>query len=67
MLSIGRALMGNPNLLLLDEPLEGLAPVIVEAILKVLERLIREDSLALSYSSSNPRASRSRSPTTPSS
>src|ERR1700676_5116447 len=34
MLSIGRALMGNPTLLLMDEPLEGLAPVIVETVLK---------------------------------
>jgi branched-chain amino acid transport system ATP-binding protein len=47
MLAIGRALMGNPTLLLMDEPLEGLAPIIVEALLKALERLIAEDSLAL--------------------
>jgi branched-chain amino acid transport system ATP-binding protein len=47
MLSIGRALMGNPTLLLMDEPLEGLAPVIVEAVLKGLDRLKREDDLAL--------------------
>jgi branched-chain amino acid transport system ATP-binding protein len=47
MLSIGRALMGNPLLLLMDEPLEGLAPVIVDVVLKGLERLKREDDLAL--------------------
>jgi branched-chain amino acid transport system ATP-binding protein len=47
MLAIGRALMGNPALLLMDEPLEGLAPVIVEMLLKALRRLIEEDSLAL--------------------
>ena len=47
MLSIGRALMGNPTLLLMDEPLEGLAPVIVEAVLTGLDRLKREEDLAI--------------------
>jgi branched-chain amino acid transport system ATP-binding protein len=47
MLAIGRALMGNPMLLLMDEPLEGLAPVIVDGLLAGLERLKREDDLAL--------------------
>ena len=47
MLSIGRALMGNPDLLLMDEPLEGLAPVIVDAVLAGLDRLKREDELAI--------------------
>jgi branched-chain amino acid transport system ATP-binding protein len=47
MLAIGRALMGNPALLLMDEPLEGLAPIIVESLLKALKRLIEEESLAV--------------------
>jgi branched-chain amino acid transport system ATP-binding protein len=47
MLAIGRALMGNPSLLLMDEPLEGLAPIIVEMLLEAMQRLMREDSLAV--------------------
>jgi branched-chain amino acid transport system ATP-binding protein len=47
MLAIGRALMGNPSLLLLDEPLEGLAPVIVEVLFKALQRLREESRLAM--------------------
>ncbi|HZO02629.1 MAG TPA: ABC transporter ATP-binding protein [Burkholderiales bacterium] len=47
MLAIGRALMGNPSLLLMDEPLEGLAPIIVETLLGSLKKLVAEDSLAI--------------------
>lgn len=47
MLAIGRALTGNPRLLLMDEPLEGLAPVIVKTLLAAIERLIREEALAV--------------------
>ena len=47
MLAIGRALMGNPSLLLMDEPLEGLAPIIVEGLLRALRQLITEEALAV--------------------
>jgi branched-chain amino acid transport system ATP-binding protein len=47
MLAIGRALMGNPTLLLMDEPLEGLAPIIVEALLKAMQRLIHDEALTV--------------------
>ena len=46
MLSIGRALMLNPQVILLDEPSEGLAPIIVEEIVQVLRKL-REEGLAV--------------------
>jgi branched-chain amino acid transport system ATP-binding protein len=39
MLAIGRALMGNPAVLLMDEPFEGLAPVIVDHLVGVLKKL----------------------------
>ncbi|NEU57782.1 ABC transporter ATP-binding protein [Halorussus sp. MSC15.2] len=47
MLSVGRALVQNPDLLLLDEPTEGLAPVIVEDLRRVFREIVREDVTVL--------------------
>ena len=46
MLAFGRALVLNPSLLLLDEPLEGLAPIIVEELLRAIQRVVREEGLS---------------------
>jgi branched-chain amino acid transport system ATP-binding protein len=46
MLAIGRALATNPRLLLLDEPTEGLAPIIVEELLRALRDLFRREGMA---------------------
>jgi branched-chain amino acid transport system ATP-binding protein len=46
MLAVGRALVLNPKIMLLDEPLEGLAPIIVEELLSALNRIIREEGMS---------------------
>jgi branched-chain amino acid transport system ATP-binding protein len=46
MLAFGRALVLNPKLLLLDEPLEGLAPIIVESLLQAIRQVAREEGLS---------------------
>jgi branched-chain amino acid transport system ATP-binding protein len=47
MLAIGRALIGNPSVLLMDEPSEGLAPVIVEELGRAIRRLAADDGLTM--------------------
>src|SRR4051794_31249917 len=47
MLAIGRALLGNPKLLIMDEPSEGLAPAIIEKLIETFHRLATEEGLAI--------------------
>ena len=47
MLTIARGLMGNPRLMLLDEPFEGLAPMIIREIIKIITLMCQEEGLTL--------------------
>jgi branched-chain amino acid transport system ATP-binding protein len=47
MLTLGRTLMTNPSVLLLDEPLEGLAPIIVEELMAAIRRMMDEEGTTL--------------------
>ena len=56
MLSIGRALMANPKLLLLDEPSMGLAPMVAQEIFQVIENLAQEKKTTILLVEQNARA-----------
>lgn len=56
MLAIGRALMARPRLLLLDEPSMGLAPLVVQEIFAVIERLRRDEGTTVLLVEQNARA-----------
>jgi branched-chain amino acid transport system ATP-binding protein len=56
MLAVGRALVLNPKLLLLDEPLEGLAPIIVQELLRAIGRITREEGLSAIIVEQHPQA-----------
>jgi branched-chain amino acid transport system ATP-binding protein len=56
MLAIGRALMANPKLLLLDDPSMGLAPLVVQEIFRVLEQLRRDNGTTILLVEQNAKA-----------
>jgi branched-chain amino acid transport system ATP-binding protein len=56
MLAIGRAMMAKPKLLMLDEPSMGLAPLVVQEIFRVLDRLRRETGLTILLVEQNAKA-----------
>ena len=62
MLSIARALLTNPSVLLMDEPTEGLAPVLVEALIAVLTKLRAESALSIILVEQNSRVALTFSP-----
>ena len=64
MLSIARALLTNPTVLLMDEPTEGLAPVLVEALSAVLARLRADSELSIILVEQNSRVALTFSPRT---
>ena len=56
MLALGRALVLNPTLLLLDEPCEGLAPIIVQELLRAIRRITHEEGLSAIIVEQHPQA-----------
>ena len=56
MLAVGRALVLNPQLLLLDEPLEGLAPIIVEELLRAIAAITRDEGMSAIIVEQHPQA-----------